>query len=144
VHPENNYEQQGESDIIPCSSDHENVATTATETEQRKRTREDLSSISEHELSIKSKQTQDSLEDPDDISDNSNSIKAILKQLETINKKINNVLTKDDRNTHDVIEKTVEENSALRIYANDKDVIQELIDKLVEKKIDRITASFEK
>jgi len=46
--------KQGENKIIPGSSDHENVATTATETEQRKRTREDLSSISEHELSINS------------------------------------------------------------------------------------------
>jgi len=152
--------KQGENKIIPGSSDYENVATTATETEQRKRTREDLSSISEHELSInsqnnpskqtkpkkkKSKQKPDSLEDPDDVNDNSNSIKAILKQLETINKKLNNVLTKDDRYIHDVIEKTVEKKlSAQRIYAKDEDVIQELVDKLVEKKIDRITASFEK
>jgi len=46
--------KQGESDIIPGSSDHENVAITATETEQRKRIKEDLSSISEHERSINS------------------------------------------------------------------------------------------
>jgi len=30
-----------------------------------------------------------------------------------------------------------------KIYEKDKDVIQELVDKLVEKKIDRMLASFE-
>jgi len=41
--------------------------------------------------------------------------------------------------------KTVEKKlSAQNIYAKDEDVIQELVDKLVEKKIDRMSASFEK
>ena len=93
----------------------------------------------------KSKPLQQSIEDPDDSSENRNEIKTILKQLENINKKLNNVLTKDDRYIHDVIEKTVEKKlSAQKIYAKDEDAIQELVDKLVEKKIEKITASFEK
>jgi len=41
--------------------------------------------------------------------------------------------------------KTVEKNlSAQKVYAKDENVIQELVDKLVEKRIDRMSASFEK
>ena len=131
--------EKGQENKTLGPSDRTNVANKTIETDQRKRTREDLSSISEHELSInsqtesnkqsqskpkkkKSKPLQQSIENPDDSSENRNEIKTIMKQLENINKKLNNVLTKDDRYIHDVIEKTVEKKlSAQKIYAKDED-----------------------
>ena len=62
-----------------------------------------------------------------------------------MNKKLSNVLTKDDRYISDIVEKAIDKKlSSKKITAKDEDAIQNLVDKLVEKKISRITATFEK